>query len=170
MPMVTGVFAAKPRPETVVSDRATVKCRPRELVRFSTVVGTVAGSCRAAGRTGPAADEAAESPTVLSVTTVKVYAVPPAKPSTVHWVAPVVVQVLPPGWAVTVYPVTVPLPVPPGAVHETVADSTPAVAPSPVGTPGSVSSGMATTGTCRSVVLPSPSSPELFAPQQNTPR
>ena len=58
------------------------------------------------------------------------------RPVTVHVVAPVVVQVRPPGEAVTVYPVMADPSSDAGAVHDTVACSCPATAVTAVGTVG----------------------------------
>ena len=55
-----------------------------------------------AGVTAEVADDASESPTALVAFTVKVYDVPLVKPPTVQVSAAVVVQVNPPGEAVTV--------------------------------------------------------------------
>jgi hypothetical protein len=60
-------------------------------------------------------------PAALVALTTNVYAVPLVNPVTVHDVAPVVVHVLPPGDAVTVYPVGTLSPgATAGAVHDTV--------------------------------------------------
>jgi hypothetical protein len=86
--------------------------------------------------TAAEAADAADVPTALVAVTVNVYAVPLVRPVTVADVAPVVVIVRPPGAAVTVYPVTAEPPSLAGAVHDTTAAVFPAVAVTPVGTPG----------------------------------
>jgi hypothetical protein len=55
----------------------------------------------ALGVTAVEASDATEIPFVLVAVTVKVYAVPLVSPVTEAWVAPVVVDVWPPGLAVT---------------------------------------------------------------------
>ncbi len=64
-----------------------------------------------------------------------VYAVPFVNPVTVHVVALEDVHVAPPGLAVTVYPVTPPVPPDDGAVHETTTCVLPATPDTPVGAP-----------------------------------
>jgi hypothetical protein len=56
----------------------------------------------AVGVTASLAPDVAEEPAPFSAVTVKVYPVPAVRPVTVHVVAPVVVQVRPPGEDVTV--------------------------------------------------------------------
>jgi hypothetical protein len=63
--------------------------------------------------------------------------VPSVRPGTITEVAPVVVAVPPAGSDVTVYPV-IGLPPLDGAVHETVAVVSPALADTPVGAAGAV--------------------------------
>lgn len=65
------------------------------------------------------AAEAVEKPPKFEALTVNVYAVPFVKPVTKHVSSVVVAQVLPPGDAVTKYPVIVPFGVV-GAFHETI--------------------------------------------------
>jgi hypothetical protein len=65
-------------------------------------VTEVGASGDLAGVTAFDADEASESPTALVAFTVKVYDVPLVKPLTVQVSAAVVVQIAPPGDAVTV--------------------------------------------------------------------
>ena len=88
---------------------------------------------------GVTADEALlalELPYALVAITVNVYAVPFVNPVTVHVVAPLdQVHVAPPGLAVTVYPVTPPVPPDAGAVHETTTCVLPATPETPVGAP-----------------------------------
>ena len=62
--------------------------------------GSAAGG--AVGVTASLASDALEEPTLFAAVTVKVYGVPAVRPVTVHVVAPVVVQVRPPGAAVAV--------------------------------------------------------------------
>ncbi|MDR9453509.1 MAG: hypothetical protein RI542_06215, partial [Wenzhouxiangella sp.] len=66
----------------------------------------------------------------------KVYSVPLVRPVTVHEVAPVVVQVRSSGVDVTSYPVIAEPPSSTGAVQDTVASASPAVAVTPVGALG----------------------------------
>nr|WP_229708421.1 hypothetical protein [Knoellia flava] len=76
-------------------------------------------TCGTVGITTALGDELGEVPIALVAVTVNVYAVPLLSPMTVQARAPVVVQVLPPGLEVTVYPVTEEPPVEAGAVHDT---------------------------------------------------
>jgi hypothetical protein len=62
----------------------------------------VGGSGTVRGVTLPECADAAPVPAALAAATVNVYAVPFASPPTVQLVAPVVVQVAPPGAAVAV--------------------------------------------------------------------
>ena len=75
-------------------------------------------------------------PVVAVTVTVTVYVVPSVSPVSVHDVAVVVVQAAFPGDADTVYPLTVPLLTNAGAVHETAAVASPALAARPVGACG----------------------------------
>src|SRR5438105_4753015 len=80
---------------------------------------------------------AAESPTLDRVTTVTVYAAPLDSPVIVQRVAsPVAEHVAPPGFAVAVYPDSVPLPTLSGAVQATATRSWPGVAVTAVGASG----------------------------------
>ncbi len=90
----------------------------------------------AAGTTAALGAEAAPAPTVFVATTVKVYGTPLVRPSTTQFSWPSVWQVLPSGAEVTVYPVTAEPPSDVGAVQETVAVPSPAVAVTPPGAPG----------------------------------
>jgi hypothetical protein len=73
----------------------------------------------------------------LVAVTVNVYGVPLTRPFTVQ-PSVAVLQVAPPGDAVTVYPVIDLPPLLAGAVHETAAEALPGVADTDVGAPGAV--------------------------------
>ena len=83
---------------------------------------------------------AAPAPFLLMATTEKVYAVPFVRPETVHVSVPPVLQVAPPGLAVTVYPVTVAPPVLAGAAQLTTTRPDPNDPRTDVGAPGTVES------------------------------
>jgi hypothetical protein len=91
------------------------------------VDGTVRGVTGADGADGRLV------PALLEAVTVNVYAVPLVSPEIVPEVAPAVATVLPPGLAVTVYPVITDPPALAGAVQETAATLSPAVAATAVG-------------------------------------
>ena len=86
-----------------------------------TAVGAPGAATGATGVTEFDGPDGGPDPAVLAATTVKEYAVPLVKPSTVHDVVAVVVQVWPPGADVTVYPVIGDPPFEAGAVKLTVA-------------------------------------------------
>jgi hypothetical protein len=90
-----------------------------------------------AGVTAGLAADGALVPAPLVAVTVNVYGVPLTRPITVQ-PSVAVVQVAPPGDAVTVYPVIDLPPLLTGAVHETAAEALPGVADTDVGTPGAV--------------------------------
>jgi len=93
---------------------------------------------RVLGVTVALGSDAADVPTPLLAVTVNVYEVPLVSPVRFAIVSPVVVTVLPPGVAVTVYPVTADPPSPTGSVHDSAADALPASASTPVGGLGTV--------------------------------
>jgi hypothetical protein len=101
----------------------------------------------AAGTAPEDAADAGPVPMALVAVTVKVYVVPLVRPDTVHVVAPVVVQTLPPGEEVTRYPVMGSPPLDPGAFQDTT-DWVLAkeVAVTPVGAPGAVGTSTALEG------------------------
>ena len=84
------------------------------------------------------AADAGPVPTALVAFTVNVYAVPFDSPENTVEVTFPTVLVAPPGDAVTVYPVTGEPPLLAGGVHDNVACPFPAIAPTPVGAPGTV--------------------------------
>ena len=84
-------------------------------------------------------DEVELLPIALMAFTVNVYATPSVNPVIVQEVAEVVLQcLLVSCTAVAIYPVIAEPPLTPGAVHETVACSVPAVAVALLGAPGTV--------------------------------
>ena len=87
---------------------------------------------------GTAADraEAGPDPAVFDARTVKVKALPLVNRVTVHDVARVLVQVFPPGDAVTVYLVIGELPLEEGADHDTAAEALPGTAFTALGAAG----------------------------------
>ena len=89
-----------------------------------------------AGVTATEVAEAALVPNAFAAVAVNVYAVPLVKAVTVHVRVPVVVQVLPSGVDVTVYPVITEPPLETGAVHDTTTCAFPAAPVTLVGTPG----------------------------------
>jgi hypothetical protein len=91
-----------------------------------------------AGVTSALGKDADEVPAALAAVTVNVYTVPFERPVTVAAVGPVVATVLPPGVAVTVYPVIVEPPSLDGALQETIASVLRAVAATPEGVVGTV--------------------------------
>ena len=97
------------------------------LGEAGTVNGTTAGE-------GPLANE---EPAAFTATTVNVYEAPLAKPVTEQLTAPDVEHVLPPGEAVTVYPVIAEPPLS-GADHDTTTDPSPGEAVTEDGEPGTV--------------------------------
>src|SRR5262249_7634957 len=109
---------------------------------------------------------AGESPDGFAATTVNVYAVPPASPVTVQEVV-ALVQVAPPGSAVTVYLVTPPIPGDAGGVQDTSTARSPDAPATPTGAPGGVFT-MVCTGLVRVVPAPSPIRPLLPMPQHQT--
>lgn len=78
----------------------TTDALPTAPTTFVGASGTVIGV------TGPDAEDAGELPNALVATTVNVYCWPFVRPVTTQVSAPEVVQALPPGEAVTRYPVT----------------------------------------------------------------
>jgi hypothetical protein len=105
---------------------------------LSAVAATCVGALgRSSGSTALDGVDVGPTPRTFMAATTKVYVVPLVSPLTVHVVAPVVVQVFPPGVAVTVYLVTGEPPLF-GAVHTTLADPLPAVATTLDGGPGTV--------------------------------
>jgi hypothetical protein len=128
---------------TPVVDDVNVTVRPELAVAVS--VGVVPKFCAPGfakvivcapfGVTLFDAAEAAPVPALLVAVTVKVYAVPLVRLLTVIGLA-APVPVRPPGFDTTVYPVTVAPPLLAGAVNETVACVSPAVAVPMVGAPG----------------------------------
>ena len=97
-------------------------------------LGVVAGVIEESGLA------AAPAPFLLMATTVKVYAVPFVRPETVHVSVPPVLQVAPPGLAVTVYPVTAAPPELAGAAQLTTTRPDPNDPRTEVGAPGTVES------------------------------
>lgn len=95
------VVLATPR-RTVIEDRSGGTVVAAAGDAGGVAVGATGAGGGAVGTTAPLAVEAAETPTPLRAVTVNVYAVPAVSPVTVHVVAAVVVQVRPPGDAVTV--------------------------------------------------------------------
>ena len=93
------------------------------------------------GVTAELAGDAGEVPTALAAVTVNVYAVPLVRPVTVAVVIPVVATVMPPGAAVTVYPVIADPPSVADADHDTTAWVLPAVAETPPGADGVCNAG-----------------------------
>ncbi len=109
---------------------------PATAVGAAGASGAVGG---AVGTTGLEATDGGPSPTALLAVTVNVYAVPLLSPVTVVDVAVGATwtgaRSVVPTNGVTEYPV-IGLPPSPGAVHDTVAEPTPATAATPVGAPG----------------------------------
>ena len=93
-----------------------------------------------AGVTAADAADAGEVPTALVAVTVNVYAVPLAKPDTVELTPAVVIPAHAghAGDGAIVYPVIAEPPSLTGAVHDTTAEASPAVADTAVGAPGAV--------------------------------
>jgi hypothetical protein len=81
----------------------------------------------------------------LVAVTLNVYDVPFVSPGTTTVLAPVVVALAPPGVAVTVYPVTAEPPLDDGALHDTDACVSPAVATTFVGAPGTTAAAVGVT-------------------------
>ena len=113
----------------------TVACAfPATAEGESGALGTVGGGD---GVTELLATDAGPVPTLLVAVTVKVYAVPLAKPVTVNGLdAPDAVK--PPGLDVAVYPVMVAPPLVAGALNDTVACAFPATADGESGADGTV--------------------------------
>ena len=103
------------------------------------VAVTPVGWPGAAGATVVDAADGAPGPARLLATTVKVYETPAVRPVTMHDADEVLVQVLPPGLAVTTYFVIGRPPPDAGAVHHTTYEVLVfTVANTPVGAPGGV--------------------------------
>lgn len=104
----------------------------------SSVVSAPPGADGAAavGVTDDDGPEAGPVPALLVAFTVNVYLVPLVRPETTQVVPPVVVQCFAPGEDVTVYPLIVAPPLAAGAVQNTDAEASPAVAWTPLGAPG----------------------------------
>ena len=93
------------------------------------------GTVRGVAITG---DDDAPEPATFAAITVKVYEVPSLSPETVQVSAPLVVQLPPPGLALTTYPVMVAPPSLDGAFHDTVTAPGLGVAVTVSGAPGTV--------------------------------
>jgi len=115
-------------------------------VPFADVVGDAVS---AAGVTEAEGEELTEGPTLLVATAVNVYGVPSVNPDTTHDVPGAATwHVAPPGDAVTVYDVIAEPPLLVGAVNDTSADPSCAIAVTADGAPGT------STGVTELVVAP----------------
>ena len=102
------------------------------------------------------APDGRDPPAALFATTVNVYVAPFDRPDTLQLVAPAgALHVLPPGEAVTVYPVIAAPPLSVGALHETEALPSPPEAERDVGDPGTVA-GVAVVETVEDSESPTP--------------
>jgi len=124
------VYDVTGEPFDAAAVNATPACvLPAAAMRFVGAPGTPAGVTLFDGA------DAGPAPTALVAVTVKVYAVPLARPPTVIGEAGPV-ALMPPGDDVTVYDVIGVPPLEMGGVNATVACALPAVATTPVGLPG----------------------------------
>lgn len=104
----------------------------------ATTDGTVGADGTVTGVTAVDGADAGPVPMALVAVTVNVYGVPLVRPCTKQVKAVVVVQVSPPGSAVTVYLVMAASPAEAGGAHATVTSPSPASPDSPVGAEGTV--------------------------------